>query len=65
MIDARVWLEDVDEPSDQVSQAADGGLASLAQHGLAAKERLLDRVDFPALGRKARGWSSGTSTFVT
>lgn len=36
---------DVDQPADEVPQAADGTFASLAKHGLEPRERLLDWVE--------------------
>ena len=45
-------LEDVDEPADQVPQAADGSLAHFAEHSLEPGEGLLDRVEVRAVWRK-------------
>ena len=51
-------LEDVDEPADQVPQAADSALARFAQHGLEPGEGLFDRVEVGAVGREeAQGCS--------
>jgi len=52
VIGAFVGLEDVSEPADEVPQPADCALASLAQHCLEPRERLLDRVEVRAVGRK-------------
>jgi hypothetical protein len=45
-------LEDVDEPAGQLPQPADGSLARLAEHGLEAREGLLDRVEVRAVWRE-------------
>ena len=52
VVGAFVWLEDVDEPADQVPQAADGSFAHLAEHGLEPGECLLDRVEVRAVRRE-------------
>ena len=47
-------LEYVDEPADQVPQAADGSLAHFAEHSLEPGEGLLDRVEVRAVVREIK-----------
>ena len=58
-------LEDVDEPADQVPQAADGSLAHFAEHSLEPGEGLLDRVEVRAVWRKeAQGCTGCFDSFL-
>lgn len=58
-------LEDIDEPSDQVPEAADGSLADLSKHGLEAGECLFDWVEVWAVGwEEAQGRASCFDQFA-
>jgi len=52
VIGAFVWLEDIDELSDEPPQTGDGSFASFSQHRLEPRESLLDGIEVVAVGRK-------------
>ena len=47
-----MWLEQINEPADQVPEASDGSLADFSEHGFKPRERLLDWIEVGTVGRQ-------------
>jgi hypothetical protein len=60
---AFVGLEDIDEPADQVPEAAVGLFARLAQHGLEARERFSIGLKFGLYDGRKRKVAPAASIF--